>query len=142
MYKIKTSELLSEKDIAEELTSIEVVKNISDDLFETKHHYLMVAYSLEYKIEFSFDKANNVCQYIMVEENDINREKQNINIEFIDDVFIFGQHIDVAKEKFKINILQKDSIRIGNVELYFEENKVDSLYYSPKQNIGNNHLNS
>ena len=32
MYKIKTSELLSEKGIAEELTSIEVVKNISDDL--------------------------------------------------------------------------------------------------------------
>ena len=33
----------------------------------------MVAYSLEYKIEFSFDKANNVCQYIMVEENEVNR---------------------------------------------------------------------
>ena len=29
MYKIKTSELLSEKGIVEELTSIEVVKNIS-----------------------------------------------------------------------------------------------------------------
>ena len=58
MYKIKTSELLSEKGIVEELTSIEVVKNISDDLFETKHHYLMAAYSLEYKIEFSFDKVN------------------------------------------------------------------------------------
>ena len=43
MYKIKTSELLSEKGIVEELTSIEVVKNISDDLFETKHHYLMAA---------------------------------------------------------------------------------------------------
>ena len=50
MYKIKTSELLSEKGIVEELTSIEVVKNIYDDLFETKHHYLMAAYSLEYKI--------------------------------------------------------------------------------------------
>jgi len=80
MYKIKTSELLSGKDIAEELTSIEVVKNISDDLCETKHHYLMAAYSLEYKIEFSFDKVNNICQYIMVERNDINREKQNINL--------------------------------------------------------------
>ncbi len=48
MYKIKTSELLSEKGIVEELTSIEVVKNIYDDLFETKHHYLMAAYSLEF----------------------------------------------------------------------------------------------
>ena len=55
MYKIKTSELLSGKSIVKELINIDVVKNISDDLFETKHHYLMVAYSLEYKIEFSFD---------------------------------------------------------------------------------------
>lgn len=142
MYKIKTSELLSEKDIAEELTSIEVVKNISDDLFETKYHYLMVAYSLEYKIEFSFDKANDICQYIMIEENDINREKQNINIEFIDDIFIFGQHIDGVKDKFNNNISKNGSIRTGNIELYFSENKVDSLYYFPKQIIGNNHLNS
>ena len=142
MYKIVTSEILSGKNIAEELTSIKVVKNISDDLFETKHHYLMVAYSLEYKIEFSFDKANNVCQYIMVEENEINREKQNINIEFIDDIFILGKHIDAVKDNFKTNLSQNDSVRIGNIELYFLENKVDSLYYFPKQNIGNNHLNS
>lgn len=33
-------------------------------------------------------------------------------------------------------------IRIGNIELFFEEHKVDSLYYFPKQNIGNNQLNS
>ncbi|WP_290380610.1 hypothetical protein [uncultured Duncaniella sp.] len=72
--------MLSGKGIAKELTSIEVVKNISDDSCETKRHYLLVAYSLEYKIEFSFDKANKACQYIMVEENEINREKQNVNI--------------------------------------------------------------
>ena len=96
MYIIKTSELLLGKGIAEELTSMEVIKNISDDLCETKHYCLMAAYSLEYKIEFSFDKVNNRCQYIMVEENDINRGKQNINIEFIDDIFIFGQHIDLS----------------------------------------------
>lgn len=142
MYKIKTSELLSGKSIVKELINIDAVKNISDDLFETKHHYLMVAYLLEYKIEFSFDKANNVCQYIMVEENEINREKKNINIEFIDDIFILGKHIDVVKDNFKTNLSQNDSVRIGNIELYFFENKVDSLYYFPKQNIGNNHLNS
>lgn len=144
MYRIKTSDLLSGKDIAEELTSIEVVKKISDDLCETKHYCLMAAYSLEYKIEFSFDKVNNrcQCQYIMVEENYINREKQNINIEFIDDIFIFGQHIDCIKDKFMNNISKNGSIKIGNIELYFSENKVDSLYYFPKQNIGNNHLNS
>lgn len=142
MYKIKTSELLSGKSIVKELINIDVIKNISDDLFETKHHYLMLAYSLEYKIEFSFDKANNVCQYIMVEENEINREKQNINIEFIDDISIFGKHIDVIVDNFKMNILQNNSVKIGNIELYFSENKVDSLYYLPKQNIGNNHLNS
>ena len=142
MYKIKTSELLSGKSIVKELINIDVVKNISDDLFETKHHYLMVAYSLEYKIEFSFDKANNVCQYIMVEENEVNREKQNINIEFIDDISIFEKHIDVVIDNFKMNILQNDSVKIGNIELYFSENKVDSLYYFPKRNISNNHLNS
>ena len=142
MYKIKTSELLSGKSIVKELINIDVIKNISDDLFETKHHYLMVAYSLEYKIEFSFDKTNNVCQYIMVEENMINREKHNINIEFIDDISIFGKHIDVVIDNFKVNILQNNSVKIGNIELYFSENKVDSLYYFPKQNIGNNHLNS
>lgn len=142
MYKIKTSKLFSDKSIVKELINIDVIKNISDDLFETKHHYLMVAYSLEYKIEFSFDKANNVCQYIMVEENEINREKQNINIEFIDDISIFGKHIDVIVDNFKMNIIQNDSVKIGNIELYFSENKVDSLYYLPKQNIGNSHLNS
>ena len=83
MYRIKTSDLLSGKDIAEELTSIEVVKNISDDLCETKQHYLMAAFSSGYKIEFSFDKENNICQYIMVEEFNKKREKQNINIEFV-----------------------------------------------------------
>ena len=97
MYRIKTSELLSGNWIAEELTSIEVVKNISDDSCETKRHYLLVAYSLEYKIEFSFDKANKVCQYIMVDENEMNREKQNINIEFIDDISIFRQHINKVR---------------------------------------------
>lgn len=132
MYKIKTSELFSGKSIVKELVNIDAVKNMSDDLFETKHHYLMVAYSLAYKIEFSFDKANDICQYIMVEENEMNREKQNINIEFIDDIFIFGKHIDVVKDNFKINISQNDSVRIGNIELYFLENKVDSLYYFPK----------
>ena len=39
MYNIKTSELLSGKSIVKELINIDVIKNISDDLFETKHHY-------------------------------------------------------------------------------------------------------
>lgn len=137
MYRIKTSELLSGKVIAEELTNIEVIKNISDDSCETKRHYLLVAYSLEnkysleYKIEFSFDKANNVCQYIMVEENEINREKQNINIKFIDDISIFGQHINKVREKFQDCISFDNYLRIGDTELYFEDEIVDSLYYFP-----------
>ena len=131
MYRIKTSELLSGNWIAEELTSIEVIKNISDDSCETKRHYLLVAYSLEYKIEFSFDKANKVCQYIMVDENEMNREKQNINIEFIDDISIFRQHINKVREKFQDYILFENCLRIGDAELYFEDEKVDSLYYFP-----------
>ena len=131
MYRIKTSELLSGNWIAEELTSIEVVKNISDDSCETKRHYLLVAYSLEYKIEFSFDKANKVCQYMMVDENEMNREKQNINIEFIDDISIFRQHINKVREKFQDYILFENCLRIGDAELYFEDEKVDSLYYFP-----------
>lgn len=121
MYRIKTSELLSGKVIAEELTNIEVIKNISDNSCETKRHYLLVAYSLEYKIEFSFDKANNVCQYIMVEENEINRENQNINIKFIDDISIFGQHINKVREKFQDCISFDNYLRIGDTELYFED---------------------
>lgn len=131
MYRIKTSELLSGNWIAEELTSIEVVKNISDDSCETKRHYLLVAYSLEYKIEFSFDKANKACQYIMVKENEINREKQNINIQFIDDISIFGQHVNKVREKFQDCISFDNCLRIGDTELYFEDEKVDSLYYFP-----------
>ena len=131
MYRIKTSELLSGNWIAEELTSIEVVKNISDDSCETKRHYLLVAYSLEYKIEFSFDKANKVCQYIMVDENEMNREKQNINIEFIDDISIFRPHINKVRVKFQDYILFENCLRIGDAELYFEDEKVDSLYYFP-----------
>lgn len=34
MYNIKTSELLSGKSIVKELINIDVIKNISDDLFE------------------------------------------------------------------------------------------------------------
>lgn len=131
MYRIKTSELLSGKVIAEELTNIEVIKNISDNSCETKRHYLLVAYSLEYKIEFSFDKANNVCQYIMVEENEINRENQSINIKFIDDISIFGQHINKVREKFQDCISFDNYLRIGDTELYFEDEIVDSLYYFP-----------
>lgn len=131
MYRIKTSELLSGKVIAEELTNIEVIKNISDNSCETKRHYLLGAYSLEYKIEFSFDKANNVCQYIMVEENEINRENQNINIKFIDDISIFGQHINKVREKFQDCISFDNYLRIGDTELYFEDEIVDSLYYFP-----------
>lgn len=131
MYRIKTSELLSGKGIAEELTSIEVVKNISDDSGEADHHYLLASYSFKYKIEFSFDKANNVCQYIMVEKNEINREKQNINIKFIDDISIFGQHINKVRENFQNCISSDNCLRIGDAELYFEDEKVDSLYYFP-----------
>lgn len=136
MYKIKTSELLSGKGIDEKLTSIEFVKNISDDSGETKHYCLMVAYSLEYKIEFSFDKANSVCKYIMVEENYHNKkERQNSHIEFIDDIHIMGQHIDVVKDKFNDCILKDNSVEINNIELFFNENKVDSLYYISKHDI-------
>lgn len=129
MYRIKTSELLSGKGIAEELTNIEVVKNISDDSCETERHYLLVVYSLEYKIESSFDKAHNVCQYIMVEENEL--RKENMNIEFIDEILIFGQHINKVREKFQNCISSDNCLRIGDAELYFEDEKVNSLYYFP-----------
>lgn len=70
------------------------------------------------------------------------QRKAKYQYEFIDDIFILGKHIDAVKDNFKTNLSQNDSVRIGNIELYFLENKVDSLYYFPKQNIGNNHLNS
>lgn len=67
----------------------------------------------------------------MVEENEINRENQNINIKFIDDISIFGQHINKVREKFQDCISFDNYLRIGDTELYFEDEIVDSLYYFP-----------
>lgn len=138
MYKIKTSEILSEKGIAEELTSIEVVKGISDDMFETKHHYVYAAFCGKHKIEFSFEKANGSCQYIMIEEYGSDSERQNINIEFIDDISILGEHIDSVRERFKDFISKDNYIRIGNIELYYSDNEIESLYYSPNRSLTTN----
>jgi hypothetical protein len=67
----------------------------------------------------------------MVEENEINREKQNVNIKFIDDISIFGQHVNKVREKFQDCISFDNCLRIGDAELYFEDEKVYSLYYLP-----------
>lgn len=141
MYIIKTSELLSGKAITSELTCLELVKSITDDVFETKLHFIMAAFTHNYKIEFSFDKANEECLYIMVEEYFTKRKKQNLNIEFIDDIHILRQHIDMVKEKFKSNILKNNSLQINGLELIFDEGIVDSIYYFPKIATGNTLLN-
>lgn len=129
--------MLSGKAITSELTCLELVKSITDDLFETKRHFIMAAFTHKYKIEFSFDKANEECLYIMVEEYFTKRKKQNLNIEFIDDIHILGQHIDMVKEKFKSNILKNNSLQINGIELIFDEGIVDSIYYFPKIATGN-----
>lgn len=135
MYQIRTSELLSGNAIIEELTNIEVVKGISDDMFETKHHYVYAVFTHGYKIEFAFEKVSNDCLYIMIEEYGSDRERQNINIEFIDDMSILGQHIDSVRDRFKDFILKDNYIRIGNIELYYSDNEIDSLYWHKHKNI-------
>lgn len=135
MYQIRTSELLSGNAIIEELTNIVVVKGISDDLFETKHHYVYAAFCGKYKIEFSFEKTNGSCQYIMIEEYGSDRERQNINIEFIDDISILGQHIDSVRERFKDFNSKDNYIKVGNIELYYLDNEIESLYYLPNRSL-------
>ena len=130
MYQIKSSDLLSGQGVAKELTNIEIVKKIADMASESKQHYLLAFFSSVYKIEFAFDKANDTCLYILIEKSH-KTDAHNIHVEFTDDILIFEKDIDSITNKFNVDKLHGESILIGDVELYFDENKVDSLYYLP-----------
>jgi hypothetical protein len=130
MYKIKTSDFFSDT-VDKELFNIDVVKNISQDFFISIYSRLYVVYSLYFKIEFCF-KENINLYYIMVEKKLKNRE--NTLLEYEDDLFIFDKTKDEIEKE--IGIINDNIIKQNNIELYFSEGEVDSLYFF-KDNAGN-----
>ena len=82
-------------------------------------------YSLYFKIEFCF-KENINLYYIMVERNLKNRE--NTLLEYEDDLLIFDKTKDELGEKIG-SIIDDNIIKQNNIELYFSEGEIDSLYF-------------
>ena len=68
----------------------------------------------------------------MVEKNLKNRE--NTLLEYEDDLFIFDKTKDEIEKE--IGIINDNVIKQNNIELYFSEGEVDSLYFF-KDNAGN-----
>ena len=120
MYKIKTSDFFNDT-IDKKLFNIDVVKNISQDFFISRYSSLYVVYYLYFKIEFCF-KENINLYYIMVERNLKNRE--NTLLEYEDDLLIF----DKTKDEIG-GIIDDNIIKQNNIELYFSEGEIDSLYF-------------
>jgi len=120
MYKIKTSDFFNDT-IDKKLFNIDVVKNISQDFFISRYSSLYVVYYLYFKIEFCF-KENINLYYIMVERNLKNRE--NTLFEYEDDLLIF----DKTKDEIG-SIIDDNIIKQNNIELYFSEGEIDSLYF-------------
>lgn len=131
MYKIKTSDFFNDT-IDKKLFNIDIVKNISQDFFISRYSSLYVVYSLCFKIEFCF-KENINLYYIMVERNLKNRE--NTLLEYEDDLLIFDKTKDEIGKKIG-GIIDDNIIKQNNIELYFSEGEIDSLYFL-KDNNGN-----
>ena len=72
----------------------------------------------------------------MVERNLKNRE--NTLIEYEDDLLIFDKTKDEIGEKIG-GIIDDNIIKQNNIELYFSEGEIDSLYFL-KDNISNGNV--
>ena len=125
MYKIKTSDFFN-NTIDKELLNIDIVKNVSQDSFISKYSNLYVVYSLSFKIEFCF-KENMNLYYIMVEKF-LEQNRENTLLEYEDDLLIFDKTKDEIEKKIGITI-NNDNIKLNNIELYFSEEEIDSLYF-------------
>ncbi len=125
MYKIKTSDFFN-NTIDKELLNIDIVKNVSQDSFISKYSNLYVVYSLSFKIEFCFKENMNVY-YIMVEKF-LEQNRENTLLEYEDDLLIFDKTKDEIEKKIGITI-NNDNIKLNNIELYFSEEEIDSLYF-------------
>ena len=76
---------------------------------------------------FNIDIVKNISQdYIMVERNLKNRE--NTLLEYEDDLLIFDKTKDELGEKIG-GIIDDNIIKQNNIELYFSEGEIDSLYF-------------
>ncbi len=125
MYKIKTSDFFN-NTIDKELLNIDIVKNISQDSFISKYSNLYVVYSLSFKIEFCF-KENMNLYYIMVEKF-LEQNRKNTLLEYEDDLLIFDKTKNEIGGKIG-GIIDDNIIKQNNIELYFSEGEIDSLYF-------------
>jgi hypothetical protein len=128
MYKIKTTDFFfAENGIDNNLRNIEVVKTISDDCYISKFHDLYVVYSSKYKIEFCFHKDRRF-EYVMIEENASNEDVVNPDFELIDDFHLFEKTLNDILSEISYGMYDGSSMKTGNSEIYFSEDKADSIY--------------
>ena len=126
MYPIKTSDFLN-NTLNKELRDIDIVRNLSEESFATGSSILYAIYASKYKIEFCF-KENRKLHYIMIEEVSEQGGNKNIALEYIDDLHLF----DMKREELETFLGQPitdNTLRQNHIELYFSEERIDSLYY-------------
>ena len=126
MYPIKTSDFF-DNILNKELRDIDIVRNLSEESFTTGSSILYAIYTSKYKIEFCF-KENRKLYYIMIEEVSEQGDNKNIALEYIDDLHLF----DMKKEELETLLGQPitdNTLRQNHIELYFSEERIDSLYY-------------
>ena len=126
MITLKTSDLFIE-NIDKKLSDIVYIQNIADDY--SKNHKLYAFYTIPFKIELCFENQTSL-KYVMVEKNipkEVNYFSQCL---FIDDLSIFDKTLSEVETLWETS-LNNNSVKIGKISLFFEKEKVDSLYYFP-----------
>ena len=126
MITLKTSDLFI-GNIDKKLSDIAYIENIADDY--SQNHKLYVFYPIPFKIELCFDNQTSL-KYVMVEKNTPKEVDLSSQCLFIDDLSIFEKTLSEIETLWESS-LNKNSIKIGKVTLFFEEEKIDSLYYFP-----------
>lgn len=126
MCPIKTSDFF-DNTLNKELRDIDIVRNLSEESFTTGSSILYAIYTSKYKIEFCF-KENRKLRYIMIEEVSEQGDNKNIALEYIDDLHLFDMNREEL-ETFLRQPITHNILRQNHIELYFSEERIDSLYY-------------
>jgi hypothetical protein len=71
----------------------------------------------------------------MIEESCLDEKIKNSKCEFMDDISIFDKSLEKIEREFNLKLNSDNVIKMGDLELYFSEGKVDSLYYFPNGNV-------
>jgi hypothetical protein len=65
----------------------------------------------------------------MVEESGFKESLKKPNVEFVDDLNFFEKTLNVILNEIDGGIYNENSIKIGNLEIFFSDDRVDSMYY-------------